>query len=141
MKLREMGEMINETIDWETSENERRVCVRQHIDPELDEFKRVYNGLDSLLSKVALQVRKSVPYEWASSLNVLYFPQIGAYLHTHRSHFVEAFVGYLMCVPLREEWRHRSDFEVIEGWKHQVCINIYFCGFLYGNLSLRAVLV
>ena len=83
MKLREMGEMINETIDWEVSENERRVCVRQYIDPELDEFKRMFNGLDSLLSKVALQVRESVPYEWASSLNVLYFPQLGAHLHAN----------------------------------------------------------
>ncbi|KAF8332768.1 uncharacterized protein EI90DRAFT_2918244 [Cantharellus anzutake] len=105
VNLREMGALINETIDWEASENERRICVRQHIDPELDEFKRIYHGLDSLLSKVALQVRETVPYGWASSLNVLYFPQL----------------GYLISVPLRDQWKHQSDFEVVEGWKHQVC--------------------
>jgi DNA mismatch repair protein MSH5 len=60
-KLKKMGTAINETIDWETSENERRTSVRQHIDEELDDLKRVYYGLDNLLSKAALQVKKSVP--------------------------------------------------------------------------------
>jgi DNA mismatch repair protein MSH5 len=72
-----MGTAINETIDWETSESERRTSVRQHIDEELDDLKRVYYGLDNLLSKAALQVKKSVPSSWAPSLNVLYFPQLG----------------------------------------------------------------
>lgn len=73
-----MGSAINETIDWETSENERRTCVRPHVDEELDRQKQVYHGLDNLLSKVALEVKTTIPIGWADSLNVLYFPQLGA---------------------------------------------------------------
>lgn len=49
-----MGDMINDTIDWEMSENERRVTVRQRIDDELDGWKRIYHGLDSLLVSCSL---------------------------------------------------------------------------------------
>lgn len=72
-----MGAAINETIDWETSENERRTCVRPNIDEILDQQKQIYHGLDGLLSKVALEVKKAVPSGWVDSLNVLYFPQLG----------------------------------------------------------------
>lgn len=48
-RFKAMGDLINDTIDWEVSDNERRVTVRQHIDEELDEWKRMYHGLDSLL--------------------------------------------------------------------------------------------
>ena len=36
-------------IDWEDSKTEGRICVRRHVDPELDEWKHVYNGLSSVL--------------------------------------------------------------------------------------------
>jgi DNA mismatch repair protein MSH5 len=64
--FREVGGAINETvgnqshflrnfslqckkIDWEESNNADRVCVRQHIDEELDNRKHVYNGIDTVL--------------------------------------------------------------------------------------------
>jgi DNA mismatch repair protein MSH5 len=72
-----MGIQINDTIDWEASENERRTCVRPHVDEELDQMKQIYHGLDNLLSKVALEVKRAVPEGWATELNVLYFPQLG----------------------------------------------------------------
>ena len=76
-RLKDMGVAINEIIDWESSENERRTCVRPQVDEVLDQQKQVYHGLDNLLSKVALEVKKDVPSGWATSLNVLYFPQLG----------------------------------------------------------------
>jgi hypothetical protein len=36
-------------IDWEESANAGRVCVRPHIDEELDNRKHVYHGINSVL--------------------------------------------------------------------------------------------
>ena len=36
-------------IDWEESTLLQRVCVRPHIDEELDNRKHVYNGIDAVL--------------------------------------------------------------------------------------------
>ena len=36
--------------------------------------------------------------------------------------------GYLICVPLREEWTERSDFEVVDGWAYQVRLPPTFDG-------------
>lgn len=123
-----MGATINETIDWETSENERRTCVRPHVDDELDQQKQMLYGLDHLLSKVAMEVKRDIPEGWAESLNVLYFPQLGECrgslvwdLQGVQSGSLNAVsVGYLICVPLREEWTEQADFEVIDGWTYQV---------------------
>jgi DNA mismatch repair protein MSH5 len=48
-------------------------------------------------------MKSKVPEETVETINVLYFPQI----------------GYLICVPLNDEWREREDFD-IEGWTYQV---------------------
>jgi DNA mismatch repair protein MSH5 len=80
-------------IDWEESANEGRVCVRPHIDPELDEWKHNYAGLDETLvsisspqikhsnkvqSRAAIQISKHIPADYTDTLNVVYFPQLGA---------------------------------------------------------------
>ena len=36
-------------IDWEESSVAGRVCVRPHLDEELDNRKHIYNGIDSVL--------------------------------------------------------------------------------------------
>lgn len=36
-------------IDWEESTRAARLCVRPHVDEDLDELKRIYNGIDSVL--------------------------------------------------------------------------------------------
>jgi len=64
-------------IDWEESTLLQRVCVRPHIDEELDNRKHVYNGIDAVLSKVAEGICPTVPQDYATSLNVVYFPQLG----------------------------------------------------------------
>lgn len=133
-RFQEMGATINETIDWETSENERRTCVRPRVDEELDQHKQMLYGLDHLLSKVAIEVKKDIPDGWAETLNVLYFPQLGKWAAffsvglvsevLSRALRIAGSVGYLICVPLREEWTEQADFEVIEGWTYQVSFRL-----------------
>ncbi|RDB18026.1 MutS 5 [Hypsizygus marmoreus] len=110
--FREVGRKVNEIIDWEESANAGRVCVRPHIDEELDNRKHVYHGIDSVLSKVAEQICEKVPYGYASSLNVVYFPQL----------------GFLICVPMLDEWQSETGIQVIEGWTFQFSSNahVYF---------------
>ncbi|KAI9443370.1 muts domain V-domain-containing protein [Lactarius indigo] len=101
--FREVGGAINKTIDWEESTLLQRVCVRPHIDEELDNRKHLYNGVDAVLSKVAEGISPTVPQDYATSLNVVYFPQL----------------GFLVCVPMLEEWRSGDGIEVLDGWTFQ----------------------
>ncbi|KAI0755181.1 DNA mismatch repair protein MutS [Daedaleopsis nitida] len=101
--LREIGNMVNETVDWEESTNTGRLCVRPHIDDELDNLKHIYNGIDSVLTNVAEQVSRTVPPDYTTSLNVVYFPQL----------------GFLVCVPMKDEWRTEAGITVLEGWSFQ----------------------
>ncbi|KAJ3895476.1 muts domain V-domain-containing protein [Lentinula edodes] len=98
--FREIGTRINDMIDWEESTEARRICVRPHIDEELDNRKHVYHGIDTVLSKVAERISRIIPSDYASSLNIVYFPQL----------------GFLICVPMQEEWRTEVGVQVIDGW-------------------------
>ncbi|KAB5592476.1 DNA mismatch repair protein MSH5 [Ceratobasidium theobromae] len=98
----ETGVLINETIDWEESQNTHRVCINPNIDEALDEKKRIYNGLDDLLVQVARQVSQTIPEGYASELNVLYFPQLGqfksnesAFYKSQQMHDLDVHVGDL----------------------------------------------
>ncbi|KAF9468500.1 DNA mismatch repair protein MutS [Collybia nuda] len=106
-----IGSKINETIDWEESSNVGRVCVRPGIDEELDNRKHVYHGIDSVLSKVAEQICETVSYDFALSLNVVYFPQLGS--------------GFLICVPMLERWQTEQGIQAIEGWFFQFSSDAY----------------
>ncbi|KAJ3802460.1 muts domain V-domain-containing protein [Lentinula aff. detonsa] len=110
--FREIGTKINDIIDWEESAEARRVCVRPHIDEELDNRKHVYHGIDTVLSKVAERISQVVPSNYATSLNIVYFPQL----------------GFLICVPMREEWRSEVGVQVIDGWSFQFSseLHVYF---------------
>lgn len=101
--FKEVGTRINEIIDWEESANAGRACVRSHIDEELDNRKHVYHGIDSVLSTVAEQICERMTYDYASSLNVVYFPQL----------------GFLICVPMLDEWRTEAGIQTIDGWSFQ----------------------
>ncbi|KAJ7819398.1 DNA mismatch repair protein MutS [Mycena olivaceomarginata] len=102
--FRDVGNRINEIIDWEESANAARICVRPNIDEELDNRKHVYHGIDAVLSKVAEQICQTVPPDYASSLNIVYFPQL----------------GFLICVPMLQEWQGPEGIKVIDGWSFQV---------------------
>ncbi|KAF7288536.1 DNA mismatch repair protein 5 [Mycena chlorophos] len=101
--FREVGNRINEIIDWEESSHAGRVCVRPNIDEDLDNRKHIYHGIDSVLSKVAEQICQTVPPDYAASLNIVYFPQL----------------GFLICVPMLDEWTGPDGIQVIDGWTFQ----------------------
>ncbi|KAI0276495.1 DNA mismatch repair protein MutS [Russula aff. rugulosa BPL654] len=108
--FKEVGKMVNETIDWEESTLLQRVCVRPHIDEELDNRKHVYNGIDAVLSKVAEGISPTVPETYATSLNVRLW--IASHIRQ----------GFLVCVPMLEEWRSGDGIEVLDGWTFQVSL-------------------
>ncbi|OSD07423.1 hypothetical protein PYCCODRAFT_1463684 [Trametes coccinea BRFM310] len=110
--FREIGNAVNETIDWEESTNAGRVCVKSHVDEELDNLKHIYHGIDAVLSKVATRVSATVPSDYASSLNVVYFPQL----------------GFLVCVPMQDEWHGEAGIKVLDGWTFQFSseFHVYF---------------
>ncbi|KAF8194135.1 hypothetical protein BJ912DRAFT_924219 [Pholiota molesta] len=103
---------VVQKIDWEESACNDRICVRPHVDEDLDNRKHVYHGIDSVLSNVAEQLSLTVPETFAKSLNVVYFPQL----------------GYLICVPMLEEWRTEAGIEPLEGWTFQFSsdAHVYF---------------
>ncbi|KAF9554712.1 hypothetical protein CPC08DRAFT_744416 [Agrocybe pediades] len=110
--FRDIGIRTNEIIDWEESAVHERVCVRPNIDEDLDNRKHIYHGIDSVLSTVAEQLSETVPPTFASTLNVVYFPQL----------------GYLICVPMLDEWRTEAGVQPLEGWTFQFSSdsNVYF---------------
>lgn len=76
-ELQRIGQDITDTIDFEESALQGRVVVKQHIDEKLDEMKRSYEGMESMLSEVAREIAITLPPEVQTLLNVIYFPQIG----------------------------------------------------------------
>jgi DNA mismatch repair protein MSH5 len=86
-ELQEVGQMIHDTIDFEESSLQHRVVVKRHIDEELDRMKRMYDGLDDMLGQVARQIAAEIPGPVDTTLNVIYFPQL----------------GYLIVVPADEK--------------------------------------
>ncbi|CAD0096855.1 unnamed protein product [Aureobasidium vineae] len=77
VQLAEVGKSITEIIDFELSQDQGPNVVRQGVDHDLDELKRTYEGLESLLAQVAHHVAQSVPEALNANINVVFFPQIG----------------------------------------------------------------
>ena len=78
LRIREIGQMITDVVDFERSVDQHRSAVLQGVDAELDNMKRTYDGMSSLLTQVATQLSKDLP-EWARQYveNCIFFPQLG----------------------------------------------------------------
>ncbi|KAI1304784.1 putative MSH5 protein [Xylaria venustula] len=78
IQIRQVGELITETIDSEQSVDRGRIAVKQGVDAVLDERKRCYDGMDSFLANVIARLQDSLP-EWARRYvkNCIFFPQLG----------------------------------------------------------------
>jgi DNA mismatch repair protein MSH5 len=70
--------MICETVDFQGSAEQHRTTVLQGVDAELDGIKRIYDGMDSMLTRVATELSSELP-EWACQYveNCIFFPQLG----------------------------------------------------------------
>jgi DNA mismatch repair protein MSH5 len=78
LRIREIGQMITDVVDFERSVEQHRTAVLQGVDAELDGIKRTYDGMGSLLTQVATQLSNYLP-EWARQYveNCIFFPQLG----------------------------------------------------------------
>jgi len=71
-------------------------------------------------SKVAQQVATTAP-DSIKSLNVVYFPQLGGTMIVLRDVFgITSFTGFLICVPMLEEWSDEGQINHLDGWTFQV---------------------
>lgn len=82
-----IGQMIGDVVDFDESKIQRRTVVLSGVDQELDEARRVYHGIEDMLSHVAALIARNGPAELQSRVNVIFFPQI----------------GFLICLALEEE--------------------------------------
>ncbi|SCV67929.1 BQ2448_50 [Microbotryum intermedium] len=104
-----IGEIINDTIDWdESSAQKTHVIIRPGVDMDLDELRRTYNGLSSLLSKIAQRISLNVDSNFVQTLSVVYFPQL----------------GYLIVVPYTEEVIQAENYGPV-GWSFQFVTEDY----------------
>ncbi|KAG0649696.1 hypothetical protein D0Z07_3763 [Hyphodiscus hymeniophilus] len=78
LQLKQIGEQIETTVDFQRSAEQHRTTVLQGVDPKLDSLKRTYDGMDSMLTEVATSLSKELP-EWAQQYveNCIFFPQLG----------------------------------------------------------------
>ncbi|KAF3286925.1 MutS protein msh5 [Orbilia oligospora] len=85
--LQNIGKMIDDTVDFEESQYQGRVCVKPGVDSDLDAIKDTYNSFDYMLGDVAKEIMNQLPPKIKTTglnLNVVYYPQL----------------GYLICIPL-----------------------------------------
>ncbi|KAF2722777.1 hypothetical protein K431DRAFT_221307 [Polychaeton citri CBS 116435] len=75
--LASIGRAVHDVVDFEATKEERRTVVLTGVDPELDEIKRTYYGIEDLLSKVAEVVSGTIPSYLNTAINIIFFPQIG----------------------------------------------------------------
>lgn len=77
-RMHEIGTMVTDVVDFQLSAEQHRTVVLQGFDAELDNIKRTYDGMDTLLTRTATQLSIEIP-EWASQYvsNCIFFPQLG----------------------------------------------------------------
>ncbi|KAF9961209.1 MutS protein msh5, partial [Modicella reniformis] len=102
--LMDIGTFINDVVDFDESVLEGRCVVKHSVDEELDRMRQTYHGLDSFLSEIAKDISLTIPSDFTSTINVIYFPQL----------------GYLITVPMNPNWRTDQDF-YLEGLSYQFC--------------------
>ncbi|KAI9924802.1 MutS protein msh5 [Aspergillus wentii] len=76
-QLYRVGRMIQEIVDIDSSEEQSRTVVKPGLDRELDRMKDSYDGLNSLLKQVAIDIATTIPESLDIDVNVIYFPQLG----------------------------------------------------------------
>ncbi|KAF9106612.1 MutS protein msh5 [Mortierella sp. AM989] len=89
-------------LDFDESMIEGRCVVKHNVDEELDRMRHTYHGLDNFLSEIAKEISLTIPSDFTSTINVIYFPQL----------------GYLVTVPMNPNWKTDQDF-YLEGLSYQ----------------------
>jgi DNA mismatch repair protein MSH5 len=79
-KLQRIGKAVHDVVDLESSIAQHRTVVKRGVNGRLDEIKDVYDGMDTLLSKAAVNITRTLPAYIETNLNVIYFPQLGYHI-------------------------------------------------------------
>ncbi|PYH87180.1 DNA mismatch repair protein Msh5 [Aspergillus uvarum CBS 121591] len=64
-------------VDIDSSEEQGRTVVKPGIDRALDRMRDTYDGLNSLLKNIAIEIAGEIPEFYDIDVNVIYFPQLG----------------------------------------------------------------
>jgi len=78
--LQIVGRSINDIVDRESSIDQNRTVIKRGVNDQLDDLKNVYDGMDDLLSRTAIDIARHLPDQIAVKLNVIYFPQLGYHI-------------------------------------------------------------
>lgn len=70
-------------------------------------------------SKVARDISETIPTNYVTSLNVVYFPQLGEIVIKLTSLLTEIYSGFLICVPMLDEWRTDEGVHALDDWTFQ----------------------
>lgn len=77
-QLQRIGKMVHDVVDLEATIEQNRTVTNRGTDEKLDEIKNVYDGMEELLSQVAVEIGRNIP--GYIKLNVIYFPQLGFHI-------------------------------------------------------------
>ena len=105
-------------IDWQESQRERRIVIRYGVDAELDAVRRQFEGLPSMLARVADSLLGTVPNDFTTSLQLVYFPQIGFLCATPAADMGEDVFDRApedWTYHVRRRWRDPADRAVQHG--------------------------
>ncbi|ORZ35399.1 muts domain V-domain-containing protein [Catenaria anguillulae PL171] len=86
--------LISQVIDFDSSTRDQRCVVHLGIDHQLDDLKRQFDELPSLLADIAADLAQLLPTQLATHVNVVYLPQIG-YLVLLPRDALDAYLGPL----------------------------------------------
>ncbi|XP_064606722.1 mutS protein homolog 5-like isoform X2 [Liolophura sinensis] len=93
--LQRIATLIHKLVDFEESAVEGRFVVKSGVVPELDEKRRIYNGLPYFMTEVAKNELEKLNSR-ITTCNVIYVPQ----------------VGFLLTVPVTERMIEENNFDI-----------------------------
>ena len=79
-QLQRIGKMVHDVVDLENSIEQHRTVVKRGMHNDLDIIKDAYDGMDEMLSQIAMDIARATPPEIDTPINVVYFPQLGYHI-------------------------------------------------------------
>jgi len=78
-RLRKVGQSIQDVINWDESRFSQRICVKEGLDAQLDEWRQAYFNLPSILASIAAKVSGTLgdALKDVYDMYIEYFPQVG----------------------------------------------------------------
>ncbi|TDZ61970.1 DNA mismatch repair protein MSH5 [Colletotrichum trifolii] len=77
-EIKLVGEIIESVVDFEEAKASSRIAVKWNVNQELDDLKRLYHGLNSLLNEASISLSRDLP-QWARQhvIGCVFWPQLG----------------------------------------------------------------